>query len=162
MTFNTMISRRSLLAGIAAAPVAFSATSSFAAEPLPPMRVAKDPSCGCCGAWIEHVRAAGFQVDVTDTAQMNRLKTRLGVPQDLASCHTAEIGGYVIEGHVPAQTIKRLLAEKPQATGLAVPGMPIGSPGMEVDGVAPDTYEVVLFGPSGQRPFARFSGLRQI
>ena len=162
MKFNTTINRRSLLAGLAAAPVAFSSASSFAAETLPPMTVAKDPSCGCCGAWIDHVRAAGFTVEVTETPQMNRLKNRLGVPQDLASCHTAEIGGYVIEGHVPAQTIKRLLAEKPQAKGLAVPGMPVGSPGMEVDGVAPDTYDVLLFGPAGHRPFARFSGSRQI
>jgi hypothetical protein len=80
------------------------------------------------------------------------------VPQSLASCHTAEIGGYVIEGHVPADTIKRLLTEKPKAKGLAVPGMPIGSPGMEVEGVEPDTYEVVLFGPSGQTTFARYRG----
>ena len=81
---------------------------------------------------------------------------------DLASCHTAEVAGYVIEGHVPAATIKRLLAERPQAKGLAVPGMPAGSPGMEVEGMEPDTYEVVLFGPSGERTYARFTGSREV
>lgn len=85
---------------------------------------------------------------------MNDVKTRLGVPQTLASCHTGEVGGYVIEGHVPAPSIKRLLAERHQAVGLAVSGMPVGSPGMEVEGLEPDTYEVILFGPSGQRSFA--------
>lgn len=79
----------------------------------------------------------------------------------LASCHTAEVGGYVIEGHVPAASIRRLLAEKPQAAGLAVPGMPVGSPGMEVEGMEPDTCEVVLFGPSGQRTFARYRGAQE-
>lgn len=91
---------------------------------------------------------------------MNRVKARLGVPQDLASCHTAEIGGYLIEGHVPADSIKRLLIEKPSAKGLAVPGMPAGSPGMEAAGMEPETFEVVLFGPSGQRSFARYQGGR--
>ena len=81
--------------------------------------------------------------------------------QALAACHTGEVGGYVIEGHVPAPAIKRLLAEKPQATGLAVPGMPVGSPGMEVEGMEPDTYEVILFGPSGQRTFARYRGAQE-
>ena len=90
------------------------------------------------------------------------MKVRLGVPDDLASCHTAEVGGYVIEGHVPADAIKRLLAEKPQAKGLAVLGMPIGSPGMEVEGVEDDTYDVVLFGPAGQKTFARYKGIRTL
>ena len=80
------------------------------------------------------------------------------MPQDLAGCHTAEVAGYVIEGHVPASVIRRLLDEKPAAAGLAVPGMPVGSPGMEVDGASPDEYDVVLFGPSGRRRFARFRG----
>jgi len=76
----------------------------------------------------------------------------------LAACHTAEVAGYVVEGHVPAGAIKRLLAERPDAKGLAVPGMPVGSPGMEVEGTAPETYEVMLFGPAGHRPFARYRG----
>ena len=90
------------------------------------------------------------------------MKAKLGVPNDLAACHTAEIEGYVIEGHVPAIAIRRLLAEKPQAKGLAVPGMPVRSPGMEVDGSAPEPYDVMLFGASGQRVFARFEGARPL
>jgi hypothetical protein len=126
------------------------------------MVVTKDPSCGCCGAWVDYIRAAGFKVEVVESPDMNRIKARLGVPRDLASCHTAEIGGYVLEGHVPADSIKRLLAGKPAAKGLAVPGMPVGSPGMEVAGVEPDTFDVILFDASGQRPFARYKGGRQV
>ena len=155
------ISRRALLVGLLASPVAVR-TGSVAAETLPKMVVTKDPSCGCCAAWVEHVRAAGFAVDVVESPEINRLKARLGIPGDLASCHTAEIGGYVIEGHVPAGTIRRLLAEKPQAKGLAVAGMPVGSPGMEVEGMEPDAYEVVLFGPLGRSAFARFKGSREV
>jgi hypothetical protein len=98
---------------------------------------------------------------VIETSELNRVKVRLGVPQVLASCHTAEVAGYVIEGHVPAGAIKRLLAEKLQAR-LAVPGMPVGSPGMEVEGTAPETYEVVPFGPAGQRTFARYRGVQEV
>jgi hypothetical protein len=94
---------------------------------------------------------------------VNRIKTRLGVPPALASCHTAEVDSFVIEGHVPASALKRLLAERPAgAKGLAVPGMPVGSPGMEVDGVDPDEYDVVLFGQGGQRRFALFKGSREL
>jgi hypothetical protein len=125
---------------------------------LPKVAVTKDPSCGCCGKWIEHLKEAGFPVEVTESADVNRVKVRLGVPKALASCHTAEVDGYVIEGHVPAPAIKRLLTERPQAKGLAVPGMPVGSPGMEVEGMDPEIFEVVLFGPLGQRTFARFRG----
>lgn len=160
MRSNLTISRRALIAGLMASPVIASARAALAAEALPKMVVTKDPNCGCCGAWVDHIRTSGFAVEVVESSEVNRLKARLGVPQALASCHTAEIGGYVIEGHVPAGEIKRLLAEKPQARGLAVPGMPVGSPGMEVEGVEPDTYEVILFGPSGQRPFARYMGGR--
>ena len=90
------------------------------------------------------------------------LKAELGVPRSLAACHTGEVAGYVVEGHVPADAVKRLLAERPQARGLAVPGMPVGSPGMEVEGVKPDTYDVVLFGPEVQRAFARFRGTQEV
>jgi hypothetical protein len=159
MESNMKISRRSLLVGLTSTSLvsAFPA-SAQAAKPL--VKVTKDPSCGCCGAWVDHVRKAGFPVEVIESAEVNRLKVRLGVPQDLASCHTDEVGGYVIEGHVPAEAIKRLLAEKPQAKGLAVPGMPVGSPGMEVKGVEDEVYEVVLFGPSSQTTFARYRGTR--
>ena len=156
------ISRRGLLAGLAASGLILTSRGSLATEMLPKMVVTKDPNCGCCTGWIAHVRAAGFLVEVIESSEISRLKTRLGVPQDLASCHTAEIGGYVVEGHVPPAVIKRLLTERPDAKGLAVPGMPVGSPGMEVEGMEPDTYEVVLFGPSGERTYARFTGSREV
>ena len=154
------ISRRALLAGLAVSVTA--SAVPVAAETLPKMTVTKDPGCGCCGAWVEHVRKAGFAVEVIESADVNRLKVRLGVPQALASCHTAEIGGYVVEGHVPADAIKRLLAQRPQARGLAVPGMPVGSPGMEVAGVEDDPYDVLLFGSAGQTTFARYRGTRPL
>lgn len=162
MKTNVTLSRRAVVTGLIGAPLALSLTRSFAAEALPKITVTKDPNCGCCGGWVDHVRAAGFPVDVIESADVNRLKVRLGVPQALASCHTAEVGGYVLEGHVPAGAIKRLLAEKPQAKGLAVAGMPVGSPGMEVEGAEPDTYEVVLFGPAGQRTFTRYKGPAEV
>jgi hypothetical protein len=161
MKSNSTISRRALFVGLAAVPVAMSRMPAVAQE-LPKMTVTKDPSCGCCSAWVDHIRAAGFPVEVIESTEVNRLKVRLGVPRDLASCHTAEVGGYVIEGHVPADAVKRILAERPQAKGLAVPGMPVGSPGMEVEGVANDVYDVVLFGPGGERVFARYRGAVRI
>ena len=150
--------RRAFVAGLAGAALA---GPLRAAEALPKVTVTKDPSCGCCSGWVDHLKQAGFPLAVIETPEISRVKTRLGVPRALAACHTAEVGGYVIEGHVPAPAIRRLLAERPQATGLAVPGMPVGSPGMEVEGMEPDTYEVVLFGPSGQRPFARYRGVQE-
>jgi len=156
---TTLPTRRGLLAGLAAgALLAYS--RPLRAQGLPKIVVSKDPSCGCCTGWVDHLRQAGFTADVFETSEINRVKVRLGVPNDLASCHTAEIGGYVIEGHVPADAIKRLLAEKPAGKGLAVAGMPMGSPGMEMEGMAPDTYDVVLFGPSGNQTFARYEGAR--
>lgn len=107
------------------------------ADANPKIMVTKDPNCGCCNAWIEHLRSADFAAETTDSLALNRVKAKLGVPRDLASCHTAEVDGYVIEGHVPASSIRRLLAERPRAKGLAVRDMPIGSPGMEVDGSPP-------------------------
>jgi hypothetical protein len=127
-----------------------------------PIHVHKDPSCGCCEGWVAHVRQEGFTATVTDTPRLNAVKARLGIPQDLWSCHSAAIEGYVIEGHVPAAAIRRLLSERPQAAGLAVPGMPIGSPGMEVEGEAPDEYSVVLYGAFGRRDYVRFRGGAEI
>ncbi|KFG69727.1 DUF411 domain-containing protein [Microvirga sp. BSC39] len=161
MSSNLPISRRGLLTGFAASGLIMTSRTSLAAETLPKMVVTKDPNCGCCTGWVKHVQAAGFNVEIIESPEVNRLKTRLGVPESLASCHTAEIGGYVIEGHVPPAAIKRLLAEKPDGKGLSVPGMPVGSPGMEVEGMEPDTYEVILFGPSGQRTYARYTGNRE-
>ena len=107
--------------------------------------VHKHPSCGCCGLWIDHMREAGFEVQVHDHQDMGPVKQRVGVPYAKGSCHTAEIDGYFIEGHVPAADVTRLLAERPDARGLTVPGMPAGSPGMEMpDGtVHPYTFELV-------------------
>ena len=151
--------RRGALMGLGAT-AALGLPFKTRARSLPKMVVMKDPSCGCCGAWVDHMRSSGFPVEVVETPAINRVKARLGVPADLASCHTAELDGYVIEGHVPAAEVKRLLTERPQSKGLAVPGMPIGSPGMEMDGMAPETYEVVLFGPAGRKTFARYEGAR--
>nr|WP_244645122.1 DUF411 domain-containing protein [Salinarimonas ramus] len=126
------------------------------------MIVHKDPFCGCCTAWAEHMEAAGFRVEVRETSLMDEVKARLGVPRDLASCHTAEIDGYVIEGHVPAAAVEELLAQRPDVAGLSVPGMPIGSPGMEVPGVAAERYEVVGFGEDGARVVGRFVGVERV
>jgi hypothetical protein len=117
-------------------------------------------NCGCCGGWVQHLQKAGFATKVIETRDLDAVKTRLKVPDDLAACHTAEVAGYVIEGHVPASALKRLLAEKPDATGLAVPGMPVGSPGME--GGTPERYDVMLFGPNGRRTYMSFIGERSV
>jgi hypothetical protein len=146
--------------GLAVAAV--SGASAQESSMLPIMRVSKDPNCGCCSGWVDHVQAAGFQTTVIEISDLSPLKSRLKIPGHLASCHTAEIGAYVIEGHVPAPAIRRLLLERPSAIGLAVPGMPIGSPGMEVNGTPDEPYEVVLFGPTGDRIYGRFKGSRAL
>jgi len=116
----------------------------------------KDPSCGCCGAWVTHVKEAGFPVEAIESTQVNRLKTKLGVPRALAACHTAEVGGYVVEGHVPAADIHRMLKEKPAIAGIAVGGMPVGSPGMESPYVKAEPFNVMSFDKSGAtRVFAK-------
>lgn len=162
MRTNHMISRRSFLASAAALPVLLSTAGTVWSAGLPLVTVTKDPNCGCCGAWVEHIEAAGFPVSVVESGEVESLKQRLGVPAALSSCHTAEVDGYAIEGHVPAAALRRLLAERPSATGLAVPGMPAGSPGMDFPGVVPEPYEVFLFGPSVQKTFGRFRGAREI
>ena len=118
------------------------------------MEVVKDPNCGCCTEWVAHLRKSGFAVNVTDSARQPQVSQRLGVPEELRGCHSATIEGYVIEGHVPAADIRRLLAERPKARGLAVPGMPMGSPGMEHDGMK-QPYQTMLFGDGGTKVFAR-------
>lgn len=159
MTVKHLISRRLFVAGAA---LTASWRPGMAVESLPKMLVTRDPNCGCCSSWVAHVKAAGFAVEVVEIPDLAPLKARLGVPDALASCHTAEIGGYVIEGHVPAEAIRRLLLERPQAAGLSVPGMPLGSPGMEVAGQPPEAYEVLIFSPGRQNVFARYRGLQQI
>jgi hypothetical protein len=115
---------------------------------LPVVHVWKSPTCGCCTGWVDHMRRAGFQVEVEDVADVTPYKTEHGVAPEHASCHTSRVDGYTIEGHVPAEDIVRLLAERPQITGIAAPGMPIGSPGMEM-GAQRDAYDVLAFTRGG-------------
>lgn len=147
------LSRRKALGLFVAAPLA-AGFPGRAAAGSPVIDVARSPGCGCCGDWIEHIRAAGFTVNDRMVDDLAPLKARFGVPPDLQSCHTGTVGGYAIEGHVPAGDVLRLLLERPSAIGLAVPGMPLGSPGMEAGGQA-DPYEVILFTASGREVFAR-------
>lgn len=149
-------SRRSLGFMVAAPVLLHFAPSAWASGIR--MVVFRDENCGCCGDWVEHIRAAGFEVEVRLHPSMNRKKTELGIPPEVRSCHTAEIGGYLVEGHVPADEIRRLLATRPDARGLAVPRMPVGSPGMEVEGVAPDRYDVLLFQEQGSEVWATYRG----
>jgi len=114
----------------------------------PTITVYKDPGCGCCKSWIEHLIKHGYRVDAKDTPDMTAIKRTLGVPDGLAACHTAIVNGYLIEGHVPAADIARLLKEKPKVAGLAVPGMPMGSPGME--GPRTQRYQVLSFDKAGK------------
>ncbi|MES2976991.1 MAG: DUF411 domain-containing protein [Pseudomonadota bacterium] len=122
----------------------------IAAQTKPQVEVWKDPDCGCCKDWVKHLESNGFTVKVHDSGNA-ATRTRLGIPDKLGSCHTAQVGGYAIEGHVPARDIQRLLKEKPQAVGLAVPGMPVGSPGMDLPiyGKRRDPYDVLLISKSG-------------
>lgn len=132
------------------------ATTAWADPAAPVVDVYKSPTCGCCSKWIDHLKANGFTVRSHDTADVAQHKARLGIAPAYESCHTAQVGGYVIEGHVPARDIRRLLKEKPQARGLAVPGMPIGSPGME-QGNQKDRYEVILLDERGApRVYSRY------
>lgn len=149
--------RASLQSGAALAAALVSARVAAAAgiaEPRPAeaagraITIYKDPSCGCCAKWVEHLKTAGFTPTVHDTPDMKTVKASMGVPEALQSCHTARVGSYAIEGHVPADVIERFLKEAPVARGLAVPGMPMGSPGME--GPAKDKYDIVLFDKAGK------------
>ena len=120
-------------------------TGVLAAEPS--VTVYKSPSCGCCSKWVSHLKENGFEVQTVDIDDLRMVKSMSGIKPEHASCHTAKIGDYVVEGHVPADDIKRLLAERPEARGLTVPGMPKGSPGMEHPD--PDHYQVLLLGNDG-------------
>jgi hypothetical protein len=112
------------------------------------VQVFRTATCGCCLGWAEHLEQSGFSVDVIEVDDLPAVKQRLGVPSELASCHTAEVDGYVVEGHVPASDVQRLLRERPKIRGLAVPGMPEGSPGME--GPHPESYAVLAFDAQGR------------
>ena len=132
-------------------------TGAHAAPEALEITVYRDPSCSCCGGWMEHLTTQGFQVRNVLTSDMGAVKQQYRVPNDLASCHTAVINGYVIEGHVPANDIKRLIAEKLDVAGIAVPGMPIGTPGMESENV-PDPFSVFSFDQQGKaKTFNQYS-----
>jgi hypothetical protein len=136
-----------------AALILVSLSQPAAAQMLPAVTVYKSPTCGCCAKWVEHVKKAGFAVTVKDVPNVGEVKLANGVPAELASCHTSLVGGYVVEGHVPADVLQKLLKEKPAVAGIAVPGMPMGSPGME--GSYSDRYNVVAFEKGGkQRVYA--------
>ena len=161
MELDTMITRRGWLAAglktaLAGAVLSALVPGLAAAESKPvSITVYKDPSCGCCTKWVTHLASNGFKPIARDRSDMDALKDSLGVPSALRSCHTAVLGKFVIEGHVPAADVKRLIASAPKGVlGLAVPGMPSGSPGMEVPGQA-DRYDVVAFTAGGKtRVFA--------
>ena len=142
------------LYAIASALMAMTPLAAFAASDI---AMHRDPGCGCCEQWANQVRRQfGRQVRVVDDAARVRIQRRLGVPADLASCHTAIVDGMAFEGHVPIADMKRVLATRPTGvSGLAVAGMPIGSPGMEVPGLRAQRFETVAFGPGGRRVFAR-------
>ncbi len=147
--------RRTFLHGALAAAVLPLAASAAKKTMI---TVYKTPTCGCCHDWVEHLQKNGFQVIVNDVPSTTPYRAKFGVPTDLGSCHTGVVEGYALEGHVPASEISRLLAERPKARGLAVPGMPVGSPGMEVEGTRRDAFDVVLFADDGSRKvFQRYA-----
>jgi hypothetical protein len=137
------MNKRFLIPALAASLIGLTAQ----AAPLPPVDVYKSPYCGCCEEWVKHMRQAGFTVNTHDVQDVPAARQRIGMPERYGSCHTAKVGGYLLEGHVPAADVKRLLAQKPPAVGLAVPGMPQGSPGMETS--TPQPYDTLLVGKDG-------------
>jgi len=137
---------------VASAVLAFviAAVGALIAQSPTSIAVVRDPGCGCCMKWVAHLRKAGYQATVTESSNMAAVKDSKGVPASARSCHTGVIGGYVIEGHVPAEDIKRLLKERPNVVGLAVAGMPSGSPGMEVPSGTIAPYDVLAFDKTGK------------
>ena len=145
------LTRRAFLAR-SAVVVGLTLLTSRRSEALPPatrITIYKDPNCGCCVNWNAAMRRAGFDIEVRDTANINAVKSSLGVPPELASCHTGVVAGYLFEGHVPPDLVQKVLRERPPLIGLFVPGMPSGSPGME--GPNPDTYDVIALGRDQRR-----------
>ena len=145
-----MITRRTFLGQLAGgAALAVASALPALGEPAPPtITVYKTPTCGCCGRWLDHLRANGFKVVSHDVSDTGVIRARYGVPDAMASCHTGLVGNYVVEGHVPADLIQRMLRERPKVAGLAVPGMVVGSPGME--GGSSKKYDVVAFTRDGK------------
>jgi len=151
--------RRSLTSGLLGLAVVPTACGG-----PPKVEAWRDRTCGCCGGWVEHLRAEGFEVDDKVVDAVGPYRQALGTPPDLMSCHAGKIGRYALEGHVPAAAIRRLLKDSPEGiTGLSVPAMPVGVPGMEVPGSEPSTYDVVAFRRDGAwRPWMRFRGLEAV
>ncbi len=150
------MNRRQTLLALCLTPLAVHAADSPRG---PRVVVYKSESCGCCKLWVQHLEQAGFSTEVHNVDNLGPIKERVGVPAGKGSCHTGEVGGYFLEGHVPAQDVKRLLRDKPAAKGLTVPGMPLGSPGMEVPSGQVDAYEVLLVAKDGSTSvFARHGG----
>jgi hypothetical protein len=137
---------RRMIALMAIALIGGTATLVPAAKPIP-IKVYKTPTCGCCKSWVEHLQKNGFVVESVNMPDLSAVKAKYGVRPQLQACHTAIVGNYVVEGHVPADLIKKLLSERPKVLGLAVPGMPMGSPGME--GAFSQRYDVVSFDSKG-------------
>ena len=151
--------RRVFILGAAAAFGSLAPKGSSAAA-SPNIAIYRNPGCGCCEKWADHLRAAGYTTQMADHDDLDGLRAKLGVPAGLAGCHTATVDGYVVEGHVPAAAIDRLLRERPKALGVAVAGMPAGSPGME--GGTAEVYEVILFGESLRQSYGRFKGPQEV
>ena len=148
-----MINRRDFVAqtaGLAAAVIGASRARAGRIAPPTAITVYKSASCGCCGKWVDYLRAEGFAPAVHDEEAMDAIKDEMGVPKSVRSCHTAVMGKYVVEGHVPAGDLRRLLAERPSVTGLAAPGMPQSAPGMAVAGQAAEPYDVLSFTRDGK------------
>jgi hypothetical protein len=145
---GAMNRRHVIVLGVAAV-AAWHVPGVARAAKAPRVVVHKNESCGCCKVWVSHLAKAGFEVQVINADNLNSVKERVGIPYALGSCHTAEVEGYFVEGHVPVADIQRLLRERPEAKGLTVPGMPIGSPGMEVPSGQVDPYDVLLVAKDG-------------
>jgi hypothetical protein len=152
MTTAIDVRRRIFLGAVAA--IALTPALPLRAAEGDAIKVYKSPTCGCCSMWVEHLQASGFEVEAEDVADLDAVKRMVGVPGHLLACHTAMVEGYVVEGHTPAAAIEKLLAERPAIRGLAVPGMPAGSPGMPSP--EPERYDVIAFGDGEDRVFMSF------
>lgn len=141
--------RRTSTLAVAGFLMIFGTIGVLEAQTRPSILVFKSPFCGCCTEWVGYLENEGFSVRVEDVQDLRGIKKSYGVPPTLESCHTAVVEGYLIEGHVPAEVIRRLLARRPEVAGISVPGMPIGSPGMEVPGTPADPYDVIAFDEEG-------------
>ena len=148
MTFRHLIVLPVLALSLGLAPIAQGQRNAAATK----VDVFKTATCGCCSKWVDHLKAEGFEVTFQniDQTELDKVKAKYGIPREAHSCHTALVGAYVIEGHVPASEIKRLLKERPAVVGIAVPGMPLGSPGMESSGVKPQPYNVLSIDKQGR------------